>query len=51
MARNKPTAKKRRLIRAVKQNDAVPMWVVMKTMGRVRRNPKQRNWRRSRLKV
>jgi len=50
MARNKPAAKKRRLIKANKQSKPVPMWVVGKTMGRVRSNPKRRNWRRGKLK-
>lgn len=51
MARNKPAAKKKRLLKAGKQNSAVPTWIVAKTMGRVRRNPKRRNWRRTRLKL
>lgn len=50
MARNKPTAKKRRLIKAGKQSQPVPVWVVVKTGRRVRANPKRRNWRRSKLK-
>lgn len=51
MAKNKPTARKRRLARALKENRAVPAWVVARTLGRVRTNPKRRNWRRDRLKV
>ncbi len=51
MARNKPMAKKRRLIKANIQSQSVPVWVVAKTKGRVRVNPKQRSWRRKRLKV
>ena len=51
MARNKPASKKRRLIKAKKQNSAVPAWVVAKTQGRVRTNPKRRHWRRNRLKI
>jgi large subunit ribosomal protein L39e len=44
-------AKKLRLAKAMKQNRPVPVWVVAKTMGRVRTHPKRRNWRRSKLKV
>ena len=51
MARYKPTAKKRRLAKAVKQNKPVPIWVWVKTGRRVRRNPKLRHWRRSKLKA
>ncbi|MCW3980834.1 MAG: 50S ribosomal protein L39e [Candidatus Bathyarchaeota archaeon] len=51
MARNKPTARKRRLAKAGKQKKPVPTWVVAKTKGRVRRHPKIRNWRRSKLKA
>ena len=50
MARNKPTAKKRRLIRAGKQKRAVPTWVVAKSGGKFRRHPKQRMWRRQKIK-
>ncbi len=44
-------AKKLRLAKAMKQNRPVPVWVVAKTMGRVRTHPKRRYWRRSKLKV
>ncbi|RJS76156.1 50S ribosomal protein L39e [Candidatus Bathyarchaeota archaeon] len=50
MARYKPTAKKRRLIRAGKQNKAVPAWVIAKTQGKVRVNTRRRHWRRNKLK-
>jgi len=50
MARNKPTAKKRRLIKARKQKRAVPTWVVAKTGGKFRRQPKQKQWRRTKIK-
>ena len=43
-------AKKVRLAKAQKQNRPVPIWVVGKTMGRVRSHPKRRHWRRSTLK-
>lgn len=49
--RNKPTAKKRRLIKAGKQKKPVPAWVIAKTMRNVRPNPKRRPWRRSKLKA
>ncbi len=51
MARNKPAARKRRLAKAHKQKQAVPTWVIAKTMGRVRTHPKKRHWRRYKLKV
>ncbi len=51
MARSKPLGKKLRLAAALKSNKAVPLWVVMKTLGRVRRTPRRRHWRRSRLKL
>jgi len=50
MARSKPTAKKRRLIKAGNQSQPVPVWVVAKTKGHVRVNPKRRSWRRTKLK-
>jgi large subunit ribosomal protein L39e len=50
MARNKNLGKKLRLLKRGKQNRPVPMWVVMKTKRKVRRNPKRYHWRRSRLK-
>ncbi|WP_456474826.1 50S ribosomal protein L39e [Candidatus Pyrohabitans sp.] len=43
--------RKLRLAKAMKQNRPVPVWVVAKTMGRVRTHPKRRFWRRSTLKV
>ncbi len=43
--------RKLRMARALKQNRPVPIWVVAKTMGRVRTHPKRRYWRRSKLKV
>ncbi|RLF60398.1 MAG: 50S ribosomal protein L39e [Thermoplasmata archaeon] len=43
--------RKLRLAKAMKQNRPVPIWVIRKTMGRVRFHPKRRNWRRSSLKV
>jgi len=51
MARNKPTAKKRRLIKAVKQKEPVPTWVIAKTAGKFRTNPKRRRWRTRKIKA
>lgn len=51
MARNKPTARKRRLASAHNKKKAVPTWIIAKTSGKVRTHPKKRNWRRSKLKV
>ncbi len=52
MARNKPTAKKRRLAKATKQKKAVPTWVMMRTEGKVRTNPKRRRrWRTRKIKA
>ena len=50
MARYKHPAKKRRLAGARKQSEPVPAWVIAKTRGRVRVNPKRRHWRRNKLK-
>jgi large subunit ribosomal protein L39e len=52
MARNKPLAYKLRLIKAGKQNKAVPAWIIAKTKGNVRWSPKSRRlWRQRKLKV
>ncbi|KXB06906.1 50S ribosomal protein L39 [candidate division MSBL1 archaeon SCGC-AAA382A20] len=50
MSRNKTLAKKKKLAKAEKQNRRVPIWVTAKTEGRVRNNPKRRNWRRQNIK-
>ncbi|MEM4971398.1 MAG: 50S ribosomal protein L39e [Sulfolobales archaeon] len=50
MARNKPLAKKLRLINREKSNSPIPVWVVAKTMRRIRYRPRLRHWRRSKLK-
>ncbi|MGB9708728.1 MAG: 50S ribosomal protein L39e [Infirmifilum sp.] len=50
MARNKPFGKKIRLIAAVRENHQIPIWVISKTLGEVRRKPR-RNWRRSRMQL
>ena len=51
MARNKPLARKMRLNKATNSNRRVPAWVIQRTNRRVMRHPKQRQWRRSRLKL
>lgn len=51
MARNKPGAKKRRLMRAVKSNRRVPAWVMQRTKRQFTRHPKKRSWRRNKLKA
>ncbi|MGF3521654.1 MAG: 50S ribosomal protein L39e [Candidatus Bathyarchaeia archaeon] len=51
MARVKPAAKKRRLAKAGKETASVPTWVIAKTDGKVRTNPKRRrNWRTRKIK-
>jgi len=50
VARNKPAAKKRRLAKALRQNQPPPGWVMVKTVGKVRTNPKRRNWRIRKIK-
>ncbi|MDH5418924.1 MAG: 50S ribosomal protein L39e [Candidatus Bathyarchaeota archaeon] len=50
-ARNKPPAKKRRLAKAGKQKKPVPTWVIAKTVGRVRTNPKRRRWHQRKIKA
>lgn len=51
MARNKPAAKKTRLLAAEKSNRRVPAWVMQRTSRRFTRHPKRRSWRRSKLKA
>jgi len=51
MTRNKPTAKKRRLSKAGKQNKSVPAWVIAKTAGKFRTHPKRRRWRNRKIKA
>ncbi|MCL5788283.1 MAG: 50S ribosomal protein L39e [Candidatus Marsarchaeota archaeon] len=47
MAVHKPHAKKRRLGSYMKSNQNIPVWVTAKTGGKLRRNDKKRNYRRS----
>jgi len=51
VARNKPLARKLRLARALKSNRALPAWVTIRTMRRVRFSPVRRHWRSVKLKV
>src|SRR5439155_8647059 len=51
VAKNKPYAKKLRLLRAVKSNRRVPAWVIQRTKRRFTRHPKKRSWRRNKLKA
>jgi large subunit ribosomal protein L39e len=51
MARNKPTAKKRRLAKAGKKKGAVPTWVISKTVGKFTTHPKRRHWRSKKLRA
>jgi large subunit ribosomal protein L39e len=52
MARIKPAAKKHRLAKATKQRKPVPTWVIMRTGGKFRTNPKRRRqWRTRKLKA
>ncbi len=52
MGTSKQLGKKKRLARALRRARPVPVWVVMKTMGKVRVSARRRSWRRGgRLKV
>lgn len=51
MAKSKHVARKVRFGRRTKGNRMVPAWVMQKTNKGFKRNPKQRVWRRGRLKV
>jgi large subunit ribosomal protein L39e len=52
MARIKPAAKKLRLAKAGKEKASVPTWVIARTDGKVRTNPKRRrNWRTRKIKA
>jgi large subunit ribosomal protein L39e len=51
MARNKPTAKKRRLGKAGKQKKPVPTWVIARTDGKFRVTPKKRQWRTRKIRA
>ncbi|DAC31336.1 MAG TPA: 50S ribosomal protein L39e [Candidatus Poseidoniales archaeon] len=49
MARNKPNAKKRRLMKVTKQNRRVPVWVMLRTNRNTTTHSKRHMWRRSKL--
>ena len=51
MAARKSTPRKIRLMSKMKQNSAVPAWIIVKTKRRVRTNPKRRAWRRTDVRV
>jgi large subunit ribosomal protein L39e len=51
MARNKSPSKKRRLARAMRRANAVPLWIMLKTGRRVRTSARRRHWRRTKLKI
>ena len=51
MSKNKSSARKKILGKAIRQNRRIPIFVIAKTKRRVSRNPLARNWRRSHLKV
>lgn len=51
VAKNRPPAKKIRLLRKVKSNRRVPAWVMQRTARRFVRHPKRRSWRRNKLKM
>ena len=51
MARVKDTSKKNRLIKAGKRTRSVPTWVIVRTNRQVRTNPKNRNWKKRKLKL
>ena len=44
MARNKPHAKKRRLMKVTKQNRRVPVWVMLRTNRNTTTHPKRHMW-------
>lgn len=50
MARNKPLARKIRLLKAGRSNSRVPHWVMMKTNRNVTRQPIRRTWNRGKAK-
>ena len=51
LTKNKPAAKKRRLVKANRRSQAVPIWIFVKSGRKVRSSPKRRNWRRSKLRA
>jgi len=51
LAKNKPHARKLRLLKAMKSNRRVPAWVMVRTNRSFLRHPKRRQWRRGRMKI
>ena len=51
MARNKSSARKAVLAKALRQNRRLPIFVMARTNRRITRNPKARSWRFRRLKL
>jgi large subunit ribosomal protein L39e len=51
MARNKTSAKKAVLSKAINQNRRIPVFVIAKTKRKVIRNSKARHWRGRKLDV
>ncbi|WP_100181769.1 50S ribosomal protein L39e [Candidatus Nitrosotenuis aquarius] len=51
MATRKHSGRKIRLQKKMKQNSAVPAWIILKTKRQVRSNPKRRAWRATDVEV
>jgi large subunit ribosomal protein L39e len=51
MSTHKSLGKKLRLGRAMKNNESVPVWVILRTNGKYKYNLMRRDWRRNDLKV
>ena len=47
--RRKSSARKTRLLKAVRSNRRVPAWVIQRTNRTVTRHPKRRSWKRGHL--
>ncbi|MXX20446.1 MAG: 50S ribosomal protein L39 [Cenarchaeum sp. SB0665_bin_23] len=51
MAARKPSSRKIRLMKKLKEATPVPTWVVLRTRRSVRTNPKRRAWRSANTRV
>jgi large subunit ribosomal protein L39e len=51
LGRHKASGVKKRLMKMRRQAYPVPTWVVARTKRKVRTHPKERAWRRQKLKV
>ncbi len=49
MSRNKSAARKRKLVKAIRQNRRMPLFVVAKTKRRVTQNRMRRDWRHEKM--